>query len=359
MEHCKFDQPDLATDSLVLVNPLLAGVANLTICVGERNGQPLKRFLVISESMRLASPVWNAMLKPDGPFLENGAKEVSFPEDDPDAFEVIIRITHGQFSTISDISDDHILMSLAFLVDKYELQNLVSAFISRWADSLRLCRDSSLLRREQVLFTAYVFGDCDTFKTALLDLVVNCRVDKQGVILLSGKPVDFRYLPTETTGCVTNNHFAKLEALMRLGTCAIDKLTLCKKNLCIVEDNATPCCGTVMGTMIIALSKIGHWPVPPSVDELAKSVPGFADYLDEHITQYVHTFAEDHEACPAASMYTDAMELMLKESRPLPNTLVQHFQAFAPKETSTTYAKVPTTPKKSKNKRRSSFKRTR
>lgn len=188
-------------DSPVLITPLLAGVANLTLHIGqEENGQPLKRFLVISENMRLASPVWNAMLKPDGPFTENGAKEVRFPEDDPHAFEVILRILHHQPSSLPDKLGFPLLLDLSFLVDKYEIRHLVSPFLGNWVSELgALCEDESI-RSEEILSAAWTFGALEAFKSALLDLVINVKINKQGEMIVNGKLMNRNYLPESTEG---------------------------------------------------------------------------------------------------------------------------------------------------------------
>lgn len=47
------------------------------------DGKNQKRFLVSSNAMRLASPIWKSMFT--GPYKEGTAKEIPFPEGKPDA----------------------------------------------------------------------------------------------------------------------------------------------------------------------------------------------------------------------------------------------------------------------------------
>ena len=79
-------------------------------------------FIVSSKAMCLASPVWRAMLDPQGPWAKQASDtyKLPLPDDDPNALLIILRIAHLQFSELPDVLvvyED--LLQLAVLCDKY------------------------------------------------------------------------------------------------------------------------------------------------------------------------------------------------------------------------------------------------
>lgn len=188
-------------ESVVLVTPLLAGIANLTILVGEdKDGQPIKKFRVISETLRLASPVWNAMLRPDGPFLENGAHEVKFPADDPDAFQVVLQILFHQSRSLTDHLSLPTLLGLAMMVDKYDLSAVVVPIASQWSSVLETDFTNTQYPIEQNLFIAWTLGLEDKFISVLGHLVRYAKVRKDLNVLLNGRRLNVEYLPEGVQG---------------------------------------------------------------------------------------------------------------------------------------------------------------
>lgn len=73
--------------------PLLNNNSNLTLIVGDPQIDQ-RRFKVTIEQLRLASKVFNAMLRPDSPFLKPGG-EVVLPDDEPDS----LRLCWPSFTT--------------------------------------------------------------------------------------------------------------------------------------------------------------------------------------------------------------------------------------------------------------------
>lgn len=77
-------------------------------------------FVVSSKVMCLASPFWQAMFDPQGPWAKQSLGILTLPEDDPNALSIILRIAHLKFSDLPDaivIYQD--LLQLAVLCDKY------------------------------------------------------------------------------------------------------------------------------------------------------------------------------------------------------------------------------------------------
>ena len=90
-------------------------------------------FIVSSKAMCLASPVWRAMLDPQGPWARQGSDTYNLLEDDPHAMLIILRIAHLQFSELPDVLVvyEHILQ-LAVLCDKYGSVLILDSFCFVW-----------------------------------------------------------------------------------------------------------------------------------------------------------------------------------------------------------------------------------
>jgi hypothetical protein len=93
--------------------------------------------LVSSKHMTLASTVFAAMLSVhfrEGSELQSrGKAEITLPDDDPDAFTILLDIIHGRTKKVPRRVDDLIpLTDLAVLVDKYQLLEAVDFFSTTW-----------------------------------------------------------------------------------------------------------------------------------------------------------------------------------------------------------------------------------
>ena len=114
--------------------------------------------------MTLASPIFKAMLAPNG-FIEgrilasSGKVEVPLPEDDAMALFVLLRIIHGQTQELSVAINIRLLTKVAVLVDKYNLQDAVGFFAKIWMDYLEESGASQYDNTEDWLCIAWVFRD--------------------------------------------------------------------------------------------------------------------------------------------------------------------------------------------------------
>lgn len=111
--------------------PRLTQISNLTLIVSPPESQ--QTFKVTIDTLQLASDVFNAMLDPQGPFLENGAGQVSLPDDDADAFEIMLAILYHQNVSQTVIPAKAVLWQLELLADKYAVVEMVQPHFHQWA----------------------------------------------------------------------------------------------------------------------------------------------------------------------------------------------------------------------------------
>lgn len=104
-----------------------------------------KCFLVSSAHLSLASKVFSAMLQAGG-FKEGetlrsaGYVEISLPDDDPDAFELLMNIIHNKSWLLPRRLDFKALVNLSILADKYQMAKTLVFYVDTWVDLLRPLR---------------------------------------------------------------------------------------------------------------------------------------------------------------------------------------------------------------------------
>lgn len=121
---------------------------------------------VCSVALRMASPVWEAML--NGNFRESAATSVPLPDDKPSAMLIVLQICHMKYNQLPkgrmNLSE---LVDLAELCDKYDLVSNVRPWLSTWIehqvlDGLQVPKLSTAFLKEsafpETLIVAWVFG---------------------------------------------------------------------------------------------------------------------------------------------------------------------------------------------------------
>lgn len=101
--------------------------------------------LVSSKHMKLASPVFRAMLDPsnfaEGKKLSRASKgavpRVQLPDDDPTAFIMLLAIIHGRPRQVPLKVDLNLMSSISILIDKYQMQDIAHLFSEIWLPSLK------------------------------------------------------------------------------------------------------------------------------------------------------------------------------------------------------------------------------
>lgn len=138
----------------------------------------MKTFLVSSNAMRLASPVWRTMLDPEGRFMEANAKEVSLPDDDPDALLIILHIAHLNFDVVTGPRSFIEILNLAIICDKYDTVKVFSPW--RWCWLSTTHEQYCAPGREEWLFIAWTFGKKIVFRELFKHLVLTMTIDESG-----------------------------------------------------------------------------------------------------------------------------------------------------------------------------------
>jgi hypothetical protein len=154
---------------------------DLTMIVGEQSGQV--KFLVSTTVLRLASPVWKAMIT--GQFRESSAKEIPFPEDDAQAMSVILHLAHLRYKKVPKSMNFSDLVKLAVICDKYDVVSIVRPFLEDWVAPWR----HKLLDAgyEEWLYLAWVFGYGKDFVSLASELYRAISTNKLGDCLRAGK----------------------------------------------------------------------------------------------------------------------------------------------------------------------------
>ena len=142
-------------------------------------------FIVSSAVMRLASPVWEKMLDPQGHFRESFSNgEVQFVEDDAATLLLILRIAHLQFRKVPKALNFQGMVNLAVLCDKYDTAGLVRPWIKQWETSLKI--DLEEPGCQEYLFFAWTFGDLSSYEKIAKRLIYESTCDNKGQLFADG-----------------------------------------------------------------------------------------------------------------------------------------------------------------------------
>jgi len=139
--------------------------------------------LVSSSVLRLASPVWKAML--DRHWAESEAQEIPFPDDDVAAMLLVLRIAHLQFHDLppkKGLSFEDVLQ-LAILCDKYDLVKLVRPFLdlNQWAEPFKYSKATGYrIYQPKWLFVAWTFGYENSFDELARRLALTITIAPDG-----------------------------------------------------------------------------------------------------------------------------------------------------------------------------------
>jgi hypothetical protein len=184
-------------------------------CLIVSTGENQKRFQVSSKAMCLASPVWKAMFT--GGCKETTAEEISFPEADPNALSITLRIAHLQFKDLPSSLNFKELLRLAAICDEYDLVKIVRPFLAKWIEPFeRLALKNGY--PEEWLLVAWTFGNREVFGSITRRILLCARTNADGQCLNEKNRILEDFMPSDIIGwfralSLSANH---LPALTRL-----------------------------------------------------------------------------------------------------------------------------------------------
>ena len=159
------------------------GVSDMTLSQGASDPElDDVKIRVSSRHMALASPVFQSRLDKnkfsEGCTLQSeGSVQVSFPDDDPDAFLVLLNVIHGLTRAVDRHPDLELLTQLAILVDKYQCLQTVEVFAEIWIDNLLDDVGLPEAYTDDVipwLFISWVFESADIFQNMTRIIQLEC-----------------------------------------------------------------------------------------------------------------------------------------------------------------------------------------
>ncbi|ESZ92957.1 hypothetical protein SBOR_6676 [Sclerotinia borealis F-4128] len=218
--------------------------------------------LVSSKHMSLASPVFKAMLQrnnfPEGRELASAGKvKIPLPDDDPDAFAILMCVIHGRTRSIPRDVDLDVLSRISTLVDKYQLHEVVEIMSDRWISLL----EPQLLEVHMDdllpwLSISWVFEKSDIFKevTRIAERQSNGKIgEDRHDIPIPNRVVDA--IQKRRLTAITDA-YSTVENIINTG----------KHHCTAPREDAFECSGMVLGTLLQSSTKLGIFPVPDLTD---------------------------------------------------------------------------------------------
>ncbi|KAF7908519.1 uncharacterized protein EAF01_004274 [Botrytis porri] len=218
--------------------------------------------LVSSKHMCLASPVFKAMLQhnnfKEGRELASAGKiEIALPDDDPDAFAILMCIIHGRTRNVPREIDLDLLSRISTLVDKYQLHEVVEIMSDRWISLLE-----AELPEEFTddflpwLSISWVFEKPSIFKevTRIAERQSNGKIgeDRDDI------PIPNRVLDAIQARRLTAiaDAYSTVETILNTG----------KHHCTAPRKDSFECSGMVLGTLLQSSTNLGIFPVPDLTD---------------------------------------------------------------------------------------------
>jgi hypothetical protein len=241
---------------------------DLTLVIGKVEQQPVR---VSRDALRLASPVWNAML--NGNWAESGATEIPFPEDDIEAMMIVLRISHLKYEGVPDPEVMKIggLYNLAAVCDKYDVLHIVQFvyYMKRWFPRLNhYKRYHPRMPRKELqenmdprwLFVAWVFGHEHSFKVQAGYLARTAMMNTEGQLMTEfGEMIEKHHVPSDLLERIIETRKATITLLLehiRALLQALQSDTVCKQDS-LSLDAQLGCRSSIFGSFLVELTRIG------------------------------------------------------------------------------------------------------
>lgn len=247
--------------------------------------------LVSSRHMALASPVFRSMLDKNK-FTEGhtlhaeGNVQISFPDDDPDAFLVLLHIIHGKTRAVDRTPDLKLLLELAVLVDKYQCLEIVEIFADIWVENLQKVIGLPSDYTEDVIpwiYISWVFENAAIFQEMTKIVQGECD-DKVEDDIEEGIPVPqvvissfnvalvaLESLANQDSDSILSSRMNAIEQALKFMSNLIGEYMMTPEKAEEQENNddSPPRKNwqwaqdaMVLGSLINGVSKLGVWPLP-------------------------------------------------------------------------------------------------
>ena len=171
---------------------------DLTLAVHQ--GDDAKTFRVSSQVMRLASPVWRAMLDPERGFKEALTRNepITLHDDNIEAVFLVLLMSHLRFQHIPGTLGFKQMVNLCMVCDKYDCVSILRPWLSRWISPL--LAHVNQVGYEDWVVIAWVVGDTETFKRVTDQLILTCKTNDSNQCLNSSGAIFDPALPPGFAG---------------------------------------------------------------------------------------------------------------------------------------------------------------
>jgi hypothetical protein len=150
------------------------------------------------------SAVWRAMSSPGSVWEESRASTVSFPEDEPEAMLLLLRIAHLQFYDVPTKQlDDDRLHNIALMCDKYDCLQLTRPWLRQWIRKTTFSERHISPITPRRLFIYWTFGMRFEFLVAVSRIILETRqTNRNGetTLKLDGTSIERDVWPAGTLG---------------------------------------------------------------------------------------------------------------------------------------------------------------
>lgn len=179
-----------------------------------KDGANSIRFLVVSQVLWTASPVFRCMFGPRSKFMEgtmvreaqvNGTQPPSISCDDPEAFGLVLNILHHRCESVPEIISVDMFVEVATITDKYDMRCALSLWALVWLERLR---GRKLLGSPHVgwLFVAWIFQWQDVFSSVVPIIVLDAEVGEAGNLLVPARSPESELLVLHTVPEIIPKH---------------------------------------------------------------------------------------------------------------------------------------------------------
>ncbi|KAF2962675.1 hypothetical protein GQX73_g10898 [Xylaria multiplex] len=311
---------------------------DLLLKVGaEKGGNTAARsFLVCSNCLARVSPVFDRMLfgtmkESKLNWRESEKKEwvVDLPEDDPDTFELFLRLCHADWNKVPRALQVDKLYDLTKLTHYYDMTQLLVPWMHGWMLSVRdTSPEPDITMVPQLLFVSWELGN--------VNMVVHCAqrilMESPGSMLDPDSSVHELQLPPGIIERITTIRTETIQSLLGIVREMVDRLIIVDEGprWCRHASFMGPhrCESMILGSLTFCLARARLWPLPEN-DEVEMSILQLHKVLVNLIIHNIGTAIKsnepDHSECnPKEYMMDRLRETMMGIPNPVTDLQRQH-----------------------------------